>query len=54
MIESKVATDELMDRRIVEKKIREGSIQGEVLDDYRRSLPDLCENAEEIVIGREE
>jgi hypothetical protein len=54
VIESKVATDELMDKRIMEKKIQEGSMKREVLDTYRNNLPDLSENAEEIIIGKEE
>lgn len=54
MIESKVATDELMDKRIVEKKILEGSMKREDLDAYRNNLPDIFENAEEITIGKEE
>lgn len=53
MIGSKVVTDELMDKRVIVKKIREESMTEADLEKYLNKLPDLSGNVEEIIIERE-
>jgi len=53
VIGSKVVTDELKDKRVISKKIREGSMKEEELGRYLKELSDLSENAEEIFIEEE-
>lgn len=39
-----------LDKRIIEQKIMRGEIEKEDLKKYFKSLPDVSENAEEVVI----
>ncbi|MBN2515127.1 MAG: hypothetical protein JXC33_03735 [Deltaproteobacteria bacterium] len=50
-MEKKIILDEkTMDKRIIEKMIQAGNITEEEIKTYLESLPDLSENAEEIIV----
>lgn len=51
LVEKKIILDEkTMDKRIIEKMIQAGNITEEEIKTYLESLPDLSENAEEIIV----
>jgi len=42
-----------LDKRIIEKKLIEGKITEENLEEYLARLPDVSDNAEEIIVDME-
>ena len=54
MVEKKIILDDkTMDKRIIEQMIQTGKITAEEINTYRESLPDVSENAEEIIVDME-
>ncbi|MBT8489948.1 MAG: hypothetical protein KJN62_02750 [Deltaproteobacteria bacterium] len=54
MVEKKIILDDkTMDRRIIEQMIQTGKITAEEITTYLESLPDVSENAEEIIVDME-
>lgn len=54
MVEKKIMLDEkIMDKRIIEKMIQTGKITEEAIKTYLERLPDVSENAEEIIVDME-
>jgi len=45
--------DKIIDKRVIEKKLRTGDITEEQLNEYLDKLPDVSDNAEEFVIELE-
>jgi len=45
--------DKTMDKRIIEQMIQTGKITAEEIKTYLESLPDVSENAEEIIVDME-
>ena len=54
MDKKKFEYDDNMDKRIIEKKILSGEIAEKDLGKYLGELPDVSDNAEEIIIDMEE
>jgi hypothetical protein len=42
-----------LDKRVIEKKLIEGEISEKDLEEYLAQLPDLSDNAEEIIVDME-
>ncbi|GAJ02817.1 unnamed protein product [marine sediment metagenome] len=53
MGKKKVGYDGDLDKRIIEKKLFKGNISEKDLEDYFAQLPDVSDNAEEIIIDLE-
>lgn len=54
MVEKKIMLDDkTMDKRIIEKMIQTGKITEEAIKTYLERLPDVSENAEEIIVDME-
>jgi hypothetical protein len=54
LVEKKIMLDEkIMDKRIIEKMIQTGKITEEAIKTYLERLPDVSENAEEIIVDME-
>lgn len=54
MVEKKIMLDDkTMDKRIIEQMIQTGKITAEEIKTYLESLPDVSENAEEIIVDME-
>jgi len=54
VIGSKVVSGAIMDKRVVSKKILEGSMAVEDLEKHLNELPDLSGSAEEVTIEEED
>lgn len=50
MKKKRVIVKNEFDKRIIEKKLMAGEMSEKDIESYLRELPDLAENAEEIVI----
>ena len=50
MNERNVMHDKSMDKRVVERLLHAGSITEDQVNEYRENLPDVSENAEELII----
>jgi len=48
--EQNMPYDKIIDKRVVEKLLHAGSITEDDVNEYRRNLPDVSENAEELII----
>jgi hypothetical protein len=54
LVEKKIMLDDkTMDKRIIEKMIQTGKITEEAIKTYLERLPDVSENAEEIIVDME-
>ena len=54
MVEKKIMMDDkTMDKRIIEQMIQTGKITAEEIKTHLESLPDVSENAEEIIVDME-
>jgi hypothetical protein len=54
LVEKKIMLDDkMMDKRIIEKMIQTGKITEEEIKTYLERLPDVSENAEEIIVDME-
>lgn len=54
MVKKKVILDDkTMDKRIIERMIQTGTITAEEIQKYLEDLPDMSENAEEIIVDME-
>jgi membrane peptidoglycan carboxypeptidase len=54
LVEKKIILDnKTMDKRVIEQMIQTGKITAEEMNTYLESLPDVSENAEEIIVDME-
>jgi hypothetical protein len=54
LVDNKIILDnKTMDKRIIEQMIQTGKITAEEIHTYLESLPDVSENAEEIIVDME-
>jgi hypothetical protein len=53
MVKEQKETRQLMDKRLIEQKLLRGQMIERELSDYIEALPDVAENAEEVIVEME-